>query len=172
MMYQRESSPDARDMLPQAIEKVSDLYQGEILDEALGFPNPSARDARWREAAVSFRPFKNKIIGLRLALNNARQSYKSKGEALQQAMEERFDSAGDLRVGHLLQTLLCSRATVSQGVIDPEIVLNTEAAAMGKELGVTRGVQGLDLETMGFDFVVEALLTGRLRLSRQTQKDI
>lgn len=173
-MTHKELDPLAQMMLPGALKKVTDLYQGEILANILAASgsmkalDPS-RDALWRQAAEQFPPFRNRIIGLKLALDNTRQAYEKEGDVLRGLMENRFAEAQDMGVRHILATLLCSRATKAQGTVDGTIHLNDEAEAMKRELGVLRGVEGFDLKTMTFHRAVEAVLTGELEFSRQTQ---
>lgn len=168
--------PQVQAMLPDTLRKVAGLYQGEVLADALVADgvmealDPS-RDALWRQAAGQFPPFRNRIVGLKLALDNARQAFEREEDVLRGLVESRFTEAQDMGVRHLLTTLLCSRATRAQGTVDGTIYLNVEAEAMKRESGVLRGVECLDLETMTFHRAVEAILTGELKLSRQTQTE-
>ena len=171
-MNERDLSPEAQAIFPASLKRVSDLYIGELLGEVMGSLDQQERDARWRHAAEQFPPFRHKIIGLRLALNNARQAYNREGEELREVVGSRFESAGDMGVRHLLTTILCSRATKAQATVDGTIRLDIEAEAMKRELGVIPGIKGLDLETMSFNRTIETVLTGELQLSRQTQKEL
>lgn len=167
-MTHEKLDPQTQEMLPDALKKVTDLYQGEILADVMESFDPS-RNVLWRHAAKQFPPFRHRITGLKLALDNTRQAYKKEGDVLRGLMEHRFAEAQDMGVRHILATLLCSRATRAQGTVDGTIHLNIEAEAMKIELGVLRGVEGFDLKTMTFHRAVEAVLTGELEFSRQTQ---
>lgn len=172
-MTHKELDSQAQAMLPNVLREVASLYQGEVLADALVSGGDMealdpGRDALWRQAAGQFPPFRNRIVGLKLALDNARQAFEREGDVLRGLVESRFTEAEDMGVRHLLTTLLCSRATRAQGIVDETIYLNVEAEAMKRELGVLRGIEGLDLETMTLHRAAEAVLTGELEFSRQT----
>jgi hypothetical protein len=176
-MTEERRGPAARAQLPEAVRKVAALYQGEVLADALvadgelDAPDP-ARDALWRQAAGRFPPFRWRILGLRLALGNARQAYAREGDTLRALVARRFAGARDLGVRHLLATLLCARATQAQGIVDGAIDLTREAAAIRREVGARGDRDGAALEGMSLARVVEAVLTGQLALARQTPTDV
>lgn len=166
--------PEVQAVFPEALQRVSGLYAGEVLADALvhGGAMPTldpSRDELWRSTAKKFPPFQNKIIGLKLALDNARQAITKEGEILRVVVEGYFDDAENMGVRHLLGTILCSRATMAQGQIDPEIILEVEVKAMRAELGLGENGDTLDLESMSFRRGIGKVLSGELSLSRQTQ---
>lgn len=174
MTNERGLTPEAEATLCEAVKKISDLYSGEVMQDglvsvgALQKVDP-LRDALWRESANLFPTFKNKVLGLKITLNNARLTDENTGGILRNVVENHFQEVGDLAFRHLLTTILSSRATIAQGAVDRMFVLEHEKESMKKELGIIPGIPGLSLETMSLRRGIEAVLTGELQFSRQTQ---
>lgn len=161
-------NPEIQEILPKAVEAVGGLYLGDVLVRHLKNQSPEQRDQYWRETAQEFGPFSEKITALRQALNNA-DEVKKRSPGLDNVMGTNFIFVGDPTARELLTDLLIARTIISPGYMDSNMEVIQEAEAMALELGSSNGLREEAMKSVNLDKVVGAVLSGSLKLTRQTQ---
>jgi hypothetical protein len=168
-MPEAPMSPEVQEMLPKAVKEVGGLYLGDKLSNLLRTQRPEQRDQFWKEAAQKFGPFSEKITGLRLAIKNADTTKMAYPEPVTNVMRLHFSAVEDQAARELLTDLLFARTITSPGYMDYEMEVKKEAVAMAIELGSGEGLQGEVMKSVNLDTVIKAVLSGNLKLTRQTQ---
>ncbi|KKT87042.1 MAG: hypothetical protein UW86_C0011G0014 [Microgenomates group bacterium GW2011_GWA1_Microgenomates_45_10] len=168
-MTETTLGPEAQELLPKAVREVSGLYLGDQLANLLRTQPPEQRDQFWQQTAQEFGPFSEKITGLREAVKSADVTKKAYPEPVGNVMRLHFSGVGDDAARELLTDLLFARTTTSPGYMDYGMEVVEEARAMTTELGVGEGLRGEGMKSVNLDKVVEGVLSGSLKLSRQTQ---
>lgn len=162
-------SPEVQEMLPKAVKEVGGLYLGDQLSNLLRTQPPEQRDQFWRETAKEFGPFSEKITGLRQALKNADVTKNAYSGPVANVMQLHFSDVDDRVARGLLTDLLFARTITSPGYMDYEMEVVEEAVVMATELGSGEGLRGQAMKSVDLDRVVESVLSGSLKLARQTQ---
>lgn len=169
-MPERSITPEALEMLPEAVEEVKGLYLGDELSNLLGGTQSlQQRDEFWEETAKRFEPFSEKITRLREALKTAYVTERAYDELVKNLMRSHFSEVDDLAARELLTHILYARTRRSPGYMDYNMVVVIEAKAMIEELGVRGGLRDKALKEIKLDDVIKRVLRGDLKLSRQTQ---
>jgi hypothetical protein len=162
-------SPEVQEMLPKAVKEVENLYLGDQLSNLLRIQTPEQRDKFWKETANKFGPFSEKIIGLREAIKNADTTKRTYPPSLTSVMRLHFSNVEDQMARELLTDLLFARTITSPGYMDYEMRVVDEAVAMATELGSEEGLQGEVIRSVDLHKIIESVLSGNLKLTRQTQ---
>jgi hypothetical protein len=167
IMSETPMSPEVQEMLPKAVREVGELYLGDQLSNRT--QPPEQRDQLWRETAQKFGPFSEKITGLRQAIKNADTTKRAYPEPVTNVMRLYFSDVEDQMARELLTDLLFARTITSPGYMDYEMKVVEEAVAMATELGSREGLQGEAMKSVDLAKVIESVLSGNLKLTRQTQ---
>lgn len=168
-MPEAPMNPEAQEMLPKAIKKVRGLYLGDQLSNLLRIQPLEQRDKFWRETARKFGPFSEKITGLRQAIKNAYITKRAYPEPVINVMQLHFADVEDQEARMLLTDLLFARTITSPGYMNYGMKVVDEAVAMATELGSGEGLRGEAMKSVDLDKIIESVLSGNLRLTRQTQ---
>ncbi|MDP3724098.1 MAG: hypothetical protein Q8R11_00530 [bacterium] len=156
-------------MLPEAIRIVVAVYIGDQLSNLLETLTPEQRDQCWRETARKLEPFSEKITCLRQAIKDAHTTKEAYPKPVIVLMQRHFRGVEDIVVRELLTDLLFARTVRSPGYMDYGMEVVDEAEAMATELDSGEGLQGKAMKSVDLDQVIESVLSGNLRLTRQTQ---
>lgn len=168
-MEEKSFSPEVQEMLPKATKEVGRLYLGDQLANLLRTQSPEQRDQLWSKTAQEFGPFSEKIRGLREALKNADITKKAYPEGIANVMRLDFYGVEDKVAAELLTDLFFARTITSPGYMDYDMDMVKEAEAIAQELGASGGISGEKMKSIGLDTVIESVLTGNLKVTRQTQ---
>lgn len=162
-------TPEMQEMLPKAVHEVTGLYLGDSLNNLLKGQSPQQRDSFWQETAKEFSPFAEKITALRTTLKGAEVTKNAYPGPITAVMGVHFSAAGDEMARSLLTDVLFARTSASPGYMDYGMNVVEEAEAMVTELGVQGGLRAEQMKGLTLDKTVESILTGSLKLTRQTQ---
>lgn len=160
---------EMQEMLPKAVREVAGLYLGDQLGNLLRTQSPEQRDQFWRETTQEFGPFSEKITGLRQALKSADITKKAYVEPITNVMRLHFADVEDQAARELLTDLLFARTSTSPGYMDYSMEVVDEAVAIASELGSGEGLRSETMKSVDLDRAVEGVLSGSLKLTRQTQ---
>jgi len=92
-------------------------------------------------------------------------------EPVTNVMRLHFSGVEDQAARMLLTDLLFARIITSPGYIDYNMNIVDEAEAMAAELDSGEGLQGEAMKSVSLDKIIESILYGNLKLTRQTQLD-
>ena len=164
-------SPEAQEMLPKAVNEVLKLYVGDQLANQLRTQPPEYRDKLWNETAEEYGPFSEKIKGLREVLKTADITRRGYPEPVARVMEMNFLAVEDVISRQLLTDILFARTASSPGYLDYQMQPADEAEHMMNSLwkDVMSTSREDSMKSVDLNQVVESVLTGGLKLSRQTQ---
>ncbi|PIY69512.1 hypothetical protein COY90_00235 [Candidatus Roizmanbacteria bacterium CG_4_10_14_0_8_um_filter_39_9] len=165
-MTEATISPEVQQMLPEAVREVTGLYMGDQLNNfLLRDQSLQEREQFWKETANEFLPFADKIIDLWEVVTDAETTKKGYPDFV----GVHFFKAGDKEAESLLTDVLFARTIKSPGYMDYGMNVVKEAEVMVRELGVQDGLGGAQIKEITLDKTVESVLTGSLKLIRQTQ---
>lgn len=164
-MIEQDLSPEAREMLPEAIKEIIRLYVGDQLSGVLKIQSPEERDTFWNRASQKYAPFAENIRELRESLKTINITKKAYPEPLTVVMLLHFSEVSDEMAQTFLTDVLFARTTRSPEYMDHSIEPYKEAEAMARELGAQDGLRGQQIKTVSLDQAVGAVLTGSLRTS-------
>ena len=161
-------NPELEKMLGM-VKRVGGLYVGDLVSNLFRNQPPEQRDQFWQETAREFESFSERITGLREALNSANITKKANPEHIIGAMRLRFVFVEDQMARELLTDLLLARTSTSPGFMDYKMNVEEEAQAMAEELGSNKGLRREAMKSVDLNKVIGSVLTGDLKLIRQTQ---
>lgn len=167
-MTETPINSEMQKMLPEAVKEVGGLFIKDLLAKALG-KSPEDRDQFWSETALKFVPFYKKITGLRQALKNADVTKNAYPKSITFRMRLHFADVENQAVRELLTNLLFARTITTPGNLDQSMEVVDEAQAIASELGSGEGLGSETMKSVDLDMVVEGVLSGGLKLTRQTQ---
>jgi len=167
-MPEAPQSPEIQKMF-KMVKKVGELYLGDQLSNLLRTQTPERRDQSWQETAQEFGSFSERITGLRQALKSAYTTKEAYPEPITNVMGLHFADVEDQVARGLLSDLLFARTITSPGYIDYSMEVVEEAQAMATELGRNEGLRGEAMKSVGLNKVIGSVLSGDLKLTRQTQ---
>lgn len=162
-------TPEMKEILPKAVHEVTGLYLGDNLNNLLKGQSPEQRAGFWQRTAETFPPFSEKITALRTALRDAEITKNGYPEPVKNVMTMHFSVVEDEMARLLLTDVLFARTITSPGYMDYGMKVVKEAEAMVEELGIQGGLRAERMGGITLDKTIESILTGSLRLSRQTQ---
>jgi len=167
-MPEKPVNPETQRMFGM-VKKVGGLYLGDQLSNLLRTQPPEQRDQFWQETAREFESFSERITGLREALKSADITKKAYPESITNVMRLHFADVEDRTARELLTDLLFARTSTSPGYMDYKMDVVEEAQAMATELGSNEGLRGEAMKSVNLNKVIGSVLTGDLKLIRQTQ---
>ncbi len=201
-MKERSMNPEMKRQLIEAARKLTWLYNldmlANLLNPAVGFFSPEARDKAWEEAAENYSNFRDEIRELRRALKTA-DSIKKAGHGhellsrLTDLWSDFLKTAGCVenassedsvdsvekdsykdRVVFLLTGLLLARIATSQELTTEEILKMKGKVLEMAESEVAAMASELGIAKGGekipnLSHVIARVLSGALKLTRQTQ---
>ena len=161
-------SPEAAEMLPRVVKDVSLLYVGDQIGR--GLQKPQDRDGYWQKTAGEFPPFSEYIADLREASKKA-EAIRAGYPALTIAgIELAFSSVQDELGRKALSDIMMARcSTVGGGNIESNVDFIEESEAIARELGIQEGTRAKAMGGVNLEKVIESILVGNLKLTRQTQ---
>ena len=161
-------NPELEKMLGM-VKRVGGLYVGDLVSNLFRNQPPEQRDQFWQETAREFESFSERITGLREALKSADITKKAYPESITNVMRLHFADVEDRTARELLTDLLFARTSTSPGYMDYKMDVVEEAQAMATELGSNEGLRGEAMKSVNLNKVIGSVLTGDLKLIRQTQ---
>lgn len=161
-------NPEIQEVLPKAVREVAVMYLDDQLGDLLGTQSPEQRDQFWRQTAEEFGPFSEEIAGLREAVKTANVTKKAYSEPVARIMGLHFSAVGDDAAKQLLTDILFARTAATPGYMDYKIKPIDEAKAMAIEIGANGDLRGDEMRKLDLDGVIQKVLTGGLKLTRQS----
>jgi len=169
MMTETVLGPEAQELLPNAVREVSGLYLGDQFANSLRTQPPELRDQIWAEYSQEFGPFSERITALREALKTVDVTKRGYPEQVTRVMSMNFSTVDDEAAKLLLTDILIARVTTTPGYMDYGMKPVEEARAMEGELGAGESLSSEQMKNLDLTTVVGKVLTGDLKLTRQTQ---
>lgn len=157
------------EVLSEAAREVSGLFMGDNLARMLGTQSVEQREKFWTESAQKYSAFSEQIKGLRQTVQVADATKKQYPSPVIAVLGMNFSNIEDVGARMLLTDILVARVIKSPGYMDYSMKIAEEADAIKKELSAKKGVEEGNLTNITLKNVVESVLIGDLKLSRQTQ---
>lgn len=168
-MSEQKQGSEMQEMLSKAAHEVSRLYKRDNLARMLGTQTLQQREESWTESARKHSAFSEQIAGLRQAVQAADATKKEYPEPVPGVLESKFSGVKDKAARMLLTDILFARTITSPGYMDFSMNVTEEADAMVRELSAEEGLGDGKLNQVTLVNAVKSVLTGNLKLSRQTQ---
>jgi hypothetical protein len=159
------SNPESGKSLAEAVDQISGLIAGDKLGAILGTANPEQREEFWSRDALAFPLFSDKITALRKTLVSVEYTKKQYPKPVTAIMGMNFLEVEDMGARTLLVDILWGRMIKSPGYMNYEMDSVAESRVMEKEMGGSE-----QIKKISFEKVVEALLIGKLKFSKQTDE--
>jgi len=154
----------------EVVKYVFELVLGELAGRTplgMGLQTPEERERIWQEAANKFKRFSEKIMELREALKIAETIRREHPQWYDRAVLY-FSGVEDLGAKEILTDLLLARISDPSGRIGSFKNMFREAKNMVRELGM-EGLTDEKMKNVDLKKVVEAVLSGKLKLTRPTR---